>query len=269
MKLLMCGADPEVFVKDVETGEIESSIGVVEGDKDTPFDTGAGLIHRDNVLAEMNVIPAASARAFSANTKAIVRQLEKMLTPHGKTISIQSSHVMEPKWLNHFEAMRFGCNPNENCWDLSKPNHPDVDDAGALRTAAGHIHMSFDFKSAQEQIQVARACEVHIGLRSIAHDSDSLRRTLYGKSGSFRPKPYGIEYTVPSNFWLHNTYLMEEVFTAAARAVANSSSWFFTQKEIADIQQAINLCDVELAKKLCDKYGLPFGFGNYDDGGEY
>ena len=43
-----------------------------------------------------------------------------------------------------------------------------------------------------------------LGLDSLLLDSDTRRRSMYGRAGSFRFKEYGIEYRTLSNFWIKN-----------------------------------------------------------------
>jgi hypothetical protein len=38
------------------------------------------------------------------------------------------------------------------------------------------------------------------------------RRKMYGQYGSFRSKPYGLEYRTPSNDWLWNDYLIDNMY---------------------------------------------------------
>lgn len=258
MGMITIGADPEVFVKDGKTGDIETSWGVVKGSKDKPFKTKHGFLHRDNVLAEMNVDPASSASQFATNVQAIMGDLSSMLAKSEKEISIISSNMMDIKYLTHYEAARFGCNTNLNCWDIDKPHKPSAEEAGELRTASGHIHIGCDFEDAYDQISLAKACEVYIGLPSIAFDQDSLRRTLYGKAGSFRPKPYGVEYTVPSNFWLKNKELMKWVFGAAEAAVVNRKHLHITDVMGEKIQDTINTCNQQQALALCNEFGVSY-----------
>lgn len=252
------GADPEVFVVDKKTGEVQSSQGIIKGSKHKPFKTEHGFVHRDNVLAEMNVEPAMDAMTFADNVQGVMRDLSTMMKEHGKEIGLLSSNLMDIKYLDHYEAARFGCNENLNCWDIDTPMKPNAEEAGVLRTASGHVHIGFPFKDMYDQILAAQACELCIGLPSIAYDRDALRRTLYGRAGSFRPKPYGIEYTVPSNFWLKNRNLMKWVYNSATQAIHYRKHYSVNATMAEEIQDTINNCDVDNAKRLCNNYGINF-----------
>lgn len=255
--VITVGADPEVFVKDIATGEIQSSWGVVKGSKRNPFKTAHGFVHRDNVLAEMNVTPATSSMEFVNNVEAVLMDLEEMLGSHGKKGEIISSNLMDIKYLDHYEAARFGCNANINCWDIDRPHKPNAESAGTLRTASGHIHLGFAHGGAVDQIRAAQACELFVGLPSIAFDDDKLRRTLYGLAGSFRPKEYGIEYTVPSNFWLTSRGRMRWIYNAGRTAVNNRNHLpDISEEEANEIQTTINTCDRTKARDLCQRYGV-------------
>lgn len=251
------GGDPEVFVRDVSSKAIESSIGILRGTKRKPFKTEHGYVHKDNVLAEMNIKPAKSLTQWVDNVQGIMGDLEKLLGDHGKEMAIISSNIMDLKYLEHYEAAHFGCNKNENCWDLLNPIKPNAEDAGQLRTASGHIHIGFPFTDMNDQLSAVRACELFIGVGSVAMDGDARRRTLYGKAGSFRPKPYGIEYTVPSNFWLTSEMRMEWIYTAAVLAVKKRKSYSgFILDHKDEIQQTINTCDKTSADKLLRAVGV-------------
>jgi len=259
MEDVTVGADPEVFVIDILTQDVEASQGVVKGDKDMPFPTDNGFIHRDNVLAEMNVIPAMTAVAFAKNVNGILSDLTNMLKSSGKEVGVLSSHIMAKKYLQHYEAARFGCNANENCWHLDRIYKPSAQSAGALRTASGHIHIGCEHTSEDAQTLLAQSCELHMGLPSIAFDQDSRRRELYGVAGSFRRKEYGIEYTVLSNFWLLNSERMRWIFDRAIESVANVKRVEKVSTDMAEaIQNTINNCDIQEAQLLCKHLGIDF-----------
>ena len=72
---------------------------------------------------------------------------------------------------------------------------------------------------------------------------------MYGCAGAFRPKKYGMEYRVPSNYWIKNNKTIESVFNiahhTAIQVLYNNVSY---QEEIVntcnrtiiDVQSIIN-----------------------------
>ena len=65
---------------------------------------------------------------------------------------------------------------------------------------------------------------------------------MYGKAGAFRPKPYGMEYRVLSNFWLTSDVHMGNVFHLVSRAAIR----------VVKEQSYINKMERELDHKICD-----------------
>lgn len=92
---------------------------------------------------------------------------------------------------------------------------------------------------------------------SLLFDSDNNRRSLYGKAGAFRLQPWGIEYRSLSSAMMASTALLETVYNQIITAV----DAFNHRRSLPDAiatQTAINNSDVELAKKLIEKYNLYF-----------
>jgi hypothetical protein len=95
-----------------------------------------------------------------------------------------------------------------------------------MRTASGHIHIGWTKdEDPNDPVHFADCCalvkqlDYFLGLHSILWDRDNRRRSMYGKAGAFRPKPYGVEYRVMSNVWLTNEELMRWVFDQTHKAV--------------------------------------------------
>jgi hypothetical protein len=83
-------------------------------------------------------------------------------------------------------------------------------------------------------------------------DKGDLRKQLYGKAGAFRPKPYGAEYRVLSNFWVFDTKLTGWVYDQLPRILLHGAD----PLDGKTIQACINNNDAKLAAKLVDKYNL-------------
>jgi len=84
--------------------------------------------------------------------------------------------------------------------------------------------------------------------------SSIARRELYGKAGAMRPKPYGWEYRVLSNYWMFEDKLVAWVYNQTALACDRTKE--LTEKEGQTIQHCINTGDKKLAEKLIKKYSI-------------
>ena len=249
MSALTIGHDAEVFVS--KHGTIADAIGLLGGTKESPLQVQQGALQEDNVLAELNIHPAGTADEFVDNTNVVMEVLKDML-PSGYDVVIQSSHHYEKEYLMgaHDQAMEFGCDPDYNCWTLEENDTSSP--LTTLRTAGGHVHIGFpDDVTLLEQVKVMRMCDYLLGLPSVLLDTDTERRNLYGSAGAYRPKPYGAEYRVLSNFWLKDECLMRWVHSQAISCYELRTSLKDMELQLSsmELQRIINTSDkVEAAK---------------------
>ena len=82
---------------------------------------------------------------------------------------------------------------------------------------------------------------------------DHTRRELYGMAGSFRPKSYGLEYRVLSNFWCFNPRYIEWVWDNVDRAIHSDVD---ADPEGSIISDAVNGGDLDAAQYLINRYNL-------------
>ena len=80
-----------------------------------------------------------------------------------------------------------------------------------------------------------------LGVYSVLWDKDDKRRSMYGKAGSFRPKPYGMEYRTLSNRWIFNTDLIRFVYNATQEALEKMFDPSFSVGE--EVREIINSSD--------------------------
>lgn len=254
MEALSIGHDAEVFVKDA-TGKIQSAIGLIGGTKAKPLEVRSGALQEDNVLAELNIIPATNFKQFQARTAMVMEQLKAILPPGWEPV-VKSSHVYEKSELRAFggAAMEFGCDPDYNCWthQANKTSSPFT----TLRTAGGHIHIAHGQDVAA--YRMAQTADYMLGLPSVLLDDDSRRRELYGAAGAFREKPYGCEYRVLSNFWLGNDEHMEFIFNQAAKCTEEVYDLNAIMKVVSPerVVAAINNSDRDAAAMYCRQLGV-------------
>lgn len=219
---IMIGADPELFVRNIKTGEFVSAHTLMPGTKTEPHPVNMGAVQVDGVAAEFNIDPATNAAAFSSNINAVMGQLKGFIGKDFELVSEPAVIFKEDYFKNLPEAVReLGCNPDFNAWTGQVNEKPDGD-VTTMRTAAGHIHIGWT--SGQDPTDdthfddcriIARNLDYYLGLYSLQWDQDTKRRSLYGKAGAFRPKPYGVEYRPLSNVWLRSPALQQWVYTAA------------------------------------------------------
>lgn len=257
MSKILIGCDPEVFIKHTTAGVI-SGIGLIGGSKSAPRPVEDGTLQEDNVLAEIGIVPAATEDEFVHRVNSVLGQLRTHLKSVHSDLDflIASSHVMDAEELQHPAALEFGCEPDFNAWTgLMNPRPSAADEL--LRTAGGHIHIGYDTPA--DKRDVIKACDVLIGIPSVFKDNDHTRMNLYGGSGAYRPKPYGVEYRTPSNYWLSSDDLKRWIYQQAVKAVAAASDTQFMELVNANesrITRAINRADRDIAADLCHTFSI-------------
>ena len=250
----MIGADPEVFV--TNNGEIVSAIGLIGGTKEKPIPVPNGALQEDNVLAEFNIDPANSLHAFVKNIASVMNSLKQAL-PEGYDIAIQTSHHFTEDYLlaQPPSALEFGCNPDMNAYTGQQNSAPDAC-ATTLRTAGGHIHVSYPNPTPERSFEIVRNMDLLLGIPSVCLDLDNERRQLYGTAGACRIKAYGVEYRTLSNFWLRSPELIQWAYTTAMNALQDNP-WEWKGKPPIDedeVQRIINEGDFSTAVDITDEY---------------
>lgn len=213
----LIGADPELFVKSIVTGEFVSAHGLIPGTKENPYKVKGGAVQVDGMAAEFNINPAKCKKQFIRNVCTVMDGLGKIIGDEYQLVATPTCHFGK-KFISAqpLEARILGCDPDFNAY-TGEPNPvPDVDKP--FRTGAGHIHIGWT--SGQDVSDVdhlaicrhlVRALDIYM-IPMLKYDTDITRRLLYGNAGAFRPKPYGVEYRTPSNFWVGDVDLMGKVY---------------------------------------------------------
>lgn len=224
--VLLIGADPEVFCQHTGTGMFISAHDLVPGTKAMPVKVPGGAVQVDGVAAEFNVDPTDNAEEFINNINRVFKTMEGMVkAQNGNLILVaEPTAVFDRTYFESLpdEAKELGCDPDFNAWTDGKQN-PMPDAARTFRTGGGHIHLGwqdpnivFDDSAAHlyDCIEMTKQLDAVLYIPSLAWDRDRQRQMLYGKRGSFRPKPYGVEYRSLSNAWLRSPKLIEWMFGA-------------------------------------------------------
>lgn len=253
---LKIGADPEFFLKDKETGQFVSAHGMVEGTKEKPQPVEKGAVQVDGMALEFNINPASTEDEFVGNITSVLSDLRKMVPDKYEFVFTPVAEFgKEYIEAQPIEAKRLGCTPDYNAWEGGKAN-PTPDVEMPFRTASGHIHIGWTEDQDIADPDHIEACnmltkqlDVYLGCISGVWDTekkDVVRRDLYGKAGAYRPKPYGVEYRVMSNTWLHDAAYMRHVYQQSIEAFASlmTGQQQYNYFSEGRIRKAINNVDV-------------------------
>lgn len=243
--MLTIGADPELFLFHTEEQKHVCAIGKLPGSKLNPFTVGNGAIQVDNMAAEFNIGPARSADEFNYNVGEMMDILSKGFEEHGCVISQESVVEFDDDQFYHPDAYVAGCDPDYSVWNTTAT--PDFS-ATKLRCAGGHIHIGCGELTSEELSALIKVLDVYVTLPFL-HLEDPRRRALYGGAGAYRVKPYGVEYRTPSNIWIFDPTMREEIFNKTTWCVENFRDLVIEET----IPHIINKHDLDAAKVLLNK----------------
>lgn len=243
---ILLGADPELFMKNPNTGAFVSAHGKVPGTKKKPHKVPFGAVQIDGTALEFNIDPASTVDEFVHNIQT-VRTLISKFVPGYNVVAEPTAMYDEDyfNWQIPGKAKELGCDPDYCGWNLAMNPRPDPGNK-PMRTAAGHIHIgwtsgmdAFDKDHFQHCAAIARQMDYYLGIHSLAWDPDGTRRELYGKAGAFRPKSYGVEYRTLSNRWLASEELIRWVYNQALLGVQRGMDGIWADKVWGDTAQQI------------------------------
>lgn len=117
-----------------------------------------------------------------------------------------------------------GCSPDYNAYTASQNPRPNPKLLGSLRCVGRHVHIGVvedDGKRLKSEnlLALVKALDITMGSGCVGRDfpQHAARTQYYGMAGSFRPKPYGVEYRVPSFNFLNGSG--EWIFDAVIDAI--------------------------------------------------
>lgn len=265
MSQILIGSDPEVIL--TKNGSPFSSVGLLGGTKTHPRKSTHGWIQEDNVLAEYNIEPAATAEEFINNHLLVLRDLTDIIKPLGLEYAVKASALYASDQLLTLQAITAGCEPDYDAWNLTVNSPPPIGFSN-LRSAGGHLHVSFPITDEDDdRINLVRTMDILLGVPSVLMDEDLERRKLYGKAGAHRPKykeeghPYdGVEYRTLSNFWLSSEKLMAWAFNQTVKAVERMPEFVSLIEsdgiDVPGIMDCINTGDKKFAENFCSYYDI-------------
>lgn len=221
---LKIGADPELFLQR-QSGEFVGAHEInFPGTKEKPFPVKSGALQIDGFALEFNIDAANTREEWLGNIKDVYHEITQRAT--GFNVVASPCADFDPEYFRSCsdDVRRLGCDPDYNAYTGVKNSPPQGDTP--FRTASGHVHIGwttgadpFDPVHFEDCRAVIKQLDYALGINSLLFDPDNRRRSLYGKAGAFRPKPYGCEYRVLSNIWLTDEALIEWVYDTTTKAV--------------------------------------------------
>lgn len=275
LNLKLVGADVEVFL--MKGDKPVPCIGLFKGTKAKPepilTHLGKGYaLQEDNVMLEYNIPPADSSHAFVYSLMRIQEEIVARVGNYGLKPVIAPSMRFELSQLEHEQAKTFGCDPDYNVWERKINDPIDITpETENLRTAGGHVHIGFTVGDKEpgdgteylsEVEAVVMGMDIFVGVPATLLDKEGAeRRKFYGKAGAFRPKPYGVEYRVLSDFWTRDpNYIgwlyqqVKAVFAQINHGGGDACQLFKQYKNV--VTAAINEGDVNSANKIIRNFGI-------------
>jgi hypothetical protein len=210
------GADIEGFVQD-SSGDLLPVTGLVGGTKKNPKPLKIGYIQEDNVCAEFNIPVANNPAQFAQYVQLMKAATEEALNDTGNVLHIASAIRFPIEMLTSEPSlMQFGCDPDFNAWTGYENDPPDPFLDPMLRSSGFHLHVGYHrLLETPFAIRYIQLLDLAVGVPSLKFDPALPRRSLYGKAGAYRVKPYGVEWRVPGGAWLANPDKWEELGVVA------------------------------------------------------
>lgn len=225
MTQILIGADPEIFV--TRGGVNVSAHDLIPGTKKNPFKVKNGAVQIDGTALEFNIEPAATADQFVLHIQTVMQQLSEMVKDKDASVdfAISPSVVYSKDIFSKIpeSALELGCEPDYNAYtglENERPSSERLKGFETMRTGSGHVHIGwtknadpFDPAHFADCRILTKVLDAVLGSAALNWDTDRQRVKLYGAPGSFRPKPYGMEYRVLSNAWLKDPALVRFVYS--------------------------------------------------------
>lgn len=262
MTTFLIGADPEFFVK--KNGTLVSAHGLIPGTKEAPHKVKLGAVQVDGTALEFNIDPANTAEIFERNMSTVLGEIRGMV---GEEYEFDFSPVANfgKEYIDSLpeKAKELGCDPDFNAYTGLPNPKPDAD--MGFRTASGHIHIGWTENQDVTDPDHLEACrmltkqlDITLGVTSKIWDRDTVRSSMYGAPGAFRPKSYGVEYRVLSNAWVNDARLRRIVFDitmASAKKLVSGSQIYnsYTQKSFNGLSYVDLYSEIDY---LLGRYGL-------------
>ncbi len=208
-KLHTVGSDPEFFV--TKNGDSFPAVRFTSGTKKEPEVIKPGFsLQRDNLMIEGNIPPSRTKDEFIGNISFLKDYIRSRIEVQGAELLCADSVKFKPRYLRIPEASEFGCDPYRLAWRSGQTAQPDDLSRISERVAGFHIHLGYEWSDVPRlrgQIAVAKAFDLFVTSPSRQIHMDKVRTMYYGRFGSFREKPYGVECRSLGGHFLQDKHL--------------------------------------------------------------
>jgi hypothetical protein len=256
------GSDPEFLLMNHQSKPV-SVEGMLGCSKENPLDIGNGCaIQEDCVAVEFNIPPVNNADDFVEYIRYSIATLRGMIR-RDLHFSFLPSAEFDEIQLSTEQSREGGCDPDKNVWDEDAECKPNLS-ATSRRAAGSHLHLSYLNPNEETSLNFIKIFEVYGTIPTLKYEeklSAIFRRELYGAAGSYRIKPYGVEYRSLSSFWLQYEEWQRLIYDKVAESVdrLNADDGSLIESINADhkaIVRAINFHDKVSVDYMQDKYKL-------------
>lgn len=249
------GYDVEAFIRGKNS--LLPASDFVGGSKNAPISEGGYNMHPDNIMAEFSCTSPIDVEDLLDHIQSGTERIQQLL-PEDATL-VYSGAEDAAVLQDHPSMMDLGCQPDQVFGEVRSIGPADL---GPVRCAGFHLH----FDTLLPAMIAVHVCDTVLGLTSIVLGEDQgQRRQFYGKAGSFRQKPYGIEYRMLSADFVNIMKSDPRMTTAAikltAMVLANPEEIpDLTQLSMAEnsrISEMINSNDIASATEFWKNYVYP------------
>lgn len=244
------GSDPEFFVQTTEGKLISPRVTGCTGTKAEPTESPFRDLkwQVDGLALEFNT-PGHDSYFGGVMLKISNAFKSEVVGKDGRyyRLSNKVCHVFTPEEVQESIEQDFelGCSPDFDAWLDGKQNPPPKPDKPLFRTTSGHISIGFPTKLNEAlkgsyrikfMSTLVRALEdtfINLCKRyGVKETGEELkRRKLYGRPGSFREKPFGLEWRTLSNRWVWDKAYGDVVETALYEVTKNGKFEHYLKKE--------------------------------------
>lgn len=255
---VLYGTDPECFAVYEKDGKLFAlppyffrkvlQVHASDDERHPVFMEGSHFkAHEDGAAFEFGIMPSFDPKelferiqvAAQAVRDEILVQFPEHCLPELKFIPTVGFEIERWKDMpeDFFMSTRFGCDPDEDVYNLTAKCRVVDAKEHPWRYAGGHIHISGSEKISEDPHLAVKCMAVTAGLAAIAFspvpDLERDRTFLYGRPGKFRFQNYGsknpfgkeysvgIEYRTPSATWAGNWNVAKEFLKWAEIGIKN------------------------------------------------